>query len=53
MAFVADLPDKTTLAAMKQAETSDSLETHDLDGFATLLAHYEYAQAHFPVQEES
>lgn len=33
MAFVADKPNKTTLAAMKEAETSDSLETLDLSNF--------------------
>lgn len=33
MAFVADRPNKTTLSAMKEAETSDSLETLDLNSF--------------------
>lgn len=33
MAFVAERPNKTTLAAMKEAETSDNLETLDLNDF--------------------
>ena len=33
MAFVADRTNKTTLAAMKEAETSESLETLDLNNF--------------------
>lgn len=33
MAFVAERPNKTTLAAMKEAETSDTLETLDLADF--------------------
>ena len=33
MAFVAERPNKTTLAAMKEAETSDNLETLDLSNF--------------------
>lgn len=33
MAFVAERPNKTTLAAMKEAETSDNLETLDLSDF--------------------
>lgn len=33
MAFVSERPNKTTLAAMKEAETSDNLETLDLKGF--------------------
>lgn len=33
MAFVADRPNKTTLAAMKEAETSDNLETLDMKSF--------------------
>lgn len=37
MAFVADRPNKITLAAMKEAETSDSLETLDLDGFRSFV----------------
>ena len=33
MAFVAERPNKTTLAAMKEAETSDNLETLDPRNF--------------------
>ncbi len=33
MAFVSERPNKTTLAAMKEAETSESLETLDLSDF--------------------
>ena len=33
MAFVAERPNKTTLAAMKEAETSDNLETLDIGNF--------------------
>ena len=33
MAFVSSQPNKTTLAAMKEAETSDNLETLDLNSF--------------------
>lgn len=33
MAFVAEHPNKTTLAAMKEAETSDNLETLDPRNF--------------------
>lgn len=33
MAFVAERHNKTTLAAMKEAETSDTLETLDLADF--------------------
>lgn len=33
MAFVAERPNKTTIAAMKEAENSDSLETLDLGSF--------------------
>lgn len=33
MAFVADRPNKTTLAAMMEAENSDNLETLDLGSF--------------------
>ena len=33
MAFVAERPNKTTLAAMKEAETSESLETLDMNSF--------------------
>jgi len=33
MAFVAERPNKITLAAMKEAETSDNLETLDMKRF--------------------
>lgn len=33
MAFISERPNKTTLAAMKEAETSESLETLDLSDF--------------------
>lgn len=33
MAFVSERPNKTTLAAMKEAETSENLETLDLNSF--------------------
>ncbi|MCM1256204.1 MAG: toxin-antitoxin system protein [Duncaniella sp.] len=33
MAFVAEKPNKVTLAAIKEAESSDSLETLDLSDF--------------------
>ena len=33
MAFMAEKPNKTTLAAMKDAENDDNLETLDLDNF--------------------
>ena len=33
MAFVAERPNKTTLAAMKEAETSESLETLNMNSF--------------------
>ncbi len=33
MAFVAERPNKTTLAAMKEAESSENLETLDLANF--------------------
>lgn len=33
MAFVSERPNKTTLAAMKEAETSDNLETLDMKSF--------------------
>ena len=33
MAFVSERPNKTTLAAMKEAEKSDNLETLDLSDF--------------------
>lgn len=37
MAFVAERPNKTTLAAMKEAETPDNLETLDLNGFRNFI----------------
>ena len=37
MAFVAERPNKTTLAAMKEAETSDNLETLDLSNFRSFV----------------
>lgn len=37
MAFVADKPNKTTLAAMREAETSDNLETLDLNNFHSFV----------------
>lgn len=37
MAFLADRPNKTTLAAMKEAENSDSLETLDLKNFRSFV----------------
>ncbi len=37
MAFVADRPNKTTIAAMKEAEASDSLETLDLNNFRSFV----------------
>lgn len=37
MAFLADRPNKTTLAAMKEAESSDSLETLDLNNFRSFI----------------
>jgi len=37
MAFVADRPNKTTLAAMQEAETSDNLETLDLNSFRSFI----------------
>lgn len=37
MAFVADRPNKTTLAAMKEAETSGNLETLDLSSFRSFV----------------
>lgn len=33
MAFISERPNKTTLAAMKEAETSDNLETLDMKSF--------------------
>ena len=37
MAFVAERPNKTTLAPMKEAETSDNLETLDLSNFRSFV----------------
>ncbi len=37
MAFVAERPNKTTLAAMKEAETSENLETLDLSDFRSFV----------------
>ena len=37
MAFVAERHNKTTLAAMKEAETSDNLETLDLSNFRSFV----------------
>ncbi|MDE6395277.1 MAG: toxin-antitoxin system protein [Duncaniella sp.] len=37
MAFVSEHPNKTTLAAMKEAETSDNLETLDLSNFRNFV----------------
>lgn len=37
MAFVAERPNKTTLAAMKEAETLDNLETLDLGNFRSFV----------------
>lgn len=37
MAFVSQRPNKTTLAAMKEAETSESLETLDLKNFRNFV----------------
>ena len=37
MAFVADRPNKTTLAAKREAETSDNLETLDLNNFRSFV----------------
>ena len=37
MAFVSGRPNKTTLAAMKEAETSDNLETLDLNSFRSFV----------------
>lgn len=38
MAFVSEQPNKTTLAAMKEAESSDNLETLDLSKFRSFIA---------------
>ena len=37
LAFVSDKPNKTTLAAMKEAETSDNLDTLDLSNFRSFV----------------
>ncbi len=37
LAFVSEKPNKTTLAAMKEAETSDNLETLDLSNFCNFV----------------
>lgn len=37
MAFVSERPNKTTLAAMHEAETSDNLETLDLGNFRNFV----------------
>lgn len=37
MAFVSERPNKTTLAAMKEAEESDDLETLDLNTFRSFV----------------
>ena len=37
MAFMADKPNEVTLAAMKEAERSDNLETLDLDNFRSFI----------------
>ena len=37
MAFVSDRSNKTTLAAMKEAESLDSLETLDLNNFRSYV----------------
>lgn len=37
MAFVSERPNKTTLAAMKEAETSEKLETLDLNSFRSFV----------------
>lgn len=37
MAFVAERPNKTTLAAMKEAENSNDLETLDLSTFRSFV----------------
>ena len=36
-AFVSERPNKTTIAAMKEAESSDSLETLDLNRFRSFV----------------
>ena len=37
LAFVSEKPNKTTLAAMNEAETSDNLETLDLSNFRNFV----------------
>lgn len=37
MAFVSERPNKTTLAAMKEAEESDNLETLDMKDFRNFI----------------
>lgn len=37
MAFISERPNKTTLAAMKEAETSENLETLDLSSFRNFV----------------
>ena len=37
MAFVSERPNKTTLAAMKEAETYENLETLDLNSFRSFV----------------
>lgn len=37
MAFVSERPNKTTLAAMKEAESSENLETLDLGSFRSFV----------------
>ncbi len=37
MAFLAERPNKTTLAAMKEADNSDTLETLDLNNFRSFV----------------
>ncbi len=37
LAFVSERPNKTTVAAMKEAESSDTLETLDLNRFRSFV----------------
>lgn len=37
MAFMAEKPNKTTIAAMKETENADNLETLDLDNFRSFV----------------
>ncbi len=37
MAFVSERPNKTTLAAMREAETSENLETLDMNSFRSFV----------------